>query len=60
MTVFDELTINNQEELIMGTSPHPVKCGNGLAIGTGKVYPEINFTLPTMMIIRETMSRVLR
>lgn len=60
MTVFDELTINNQEELIMGTSPHSVKCGNELTIGDGKVYPEINFTLPTMMIIRETMSRVLR
>lgn len=60
MTVFDKLTINNQEELIMGTSPHPVKCGNGLTIGDGKVYPEINFTLPTMMITKETMSEVRR
>ncbi len=58
MKTFNKLTINKQEELLMGISPHPVKCGNGLIIGNGKVYPEINFTLPTMMITKDTMSDV--
>lgn len=39
MIVFNKLTIDKQEELIMGTSPHPVKCGNNLTIGDGQVYP---------------------
>ena len=58
MKVFNKLTIDKQEELLMGTSPHPVKCGNNLTIGDGQVYPEINFTLPIMMITQETMSEV--
>jgi methanol--5-hydroxybenzimidazolylcobamide Co-methyltransferase len=58
MKVFNKLTIDKQEELLMGTSPHPVKCGNNLTIGDGQVYPEINFTLPIMMITQETMGEV--
>ncbi len=58
MKIFNKLTIDKQEGLLMGTSPHPVKCGNNLTIGDGQVYPEINFTLPIMMITQETMSEV--
>ncbi len=58
MKVYNKLTISNHEKLIMGISPNPVKCGNGLAIGDGKVFPEINFTLPTMLITKETMEEV--
>ncbi|MCF6270836.1 MAG: hypothetical protein L3J41_14060 [Melioribacteraceae bacterium] len=60
MKIFDKLTIDKHEELLMGISPHPVKCGNLLTIGDGKVYPEINFTLPTMLITQETMGEVRR
>ena len=58
MKKFNELAIKNEEDLIMGNSPFPVTCGNDLTIGAGKVYPEINFTLPTMMITKETMEDV--
>ncbi len=58
MKVYNKLTISNHEELIMGSSPTPVKCGNGLTIGDGKVFPEINFTLPTMLITKKTMGEV--
>ena len=58
MKVYNKLTIDRQEDLLMGTSPNPVKCGNGLTIGDGKVFPEINFTLPTMLITKETMGKV--
>jgi methanol--5-hydroxybenzimidazolylcobamide Co-methyltransferase len=47
---YNELAISNTDELIFGTAPKPVKCGNGLVIGNGTVYPEINFTLPTMLV----------
>jgi methanol--5-hydroxybenzimidazolylcobamide Co-methyltransferase len=50
MKTYDSLTIQNSEELIFGVSPHPVLCGNDLVIGGGQVFPEINFTLPTMLI----------
>lgn len=58
MKTFNKLTIKDEKNLTMGISPHPVKCGNNLTIGNGKVYPEINFTLPTMMITKETMGEV--
>jgi len=58
MKVYNKLAINKHEELIMGISPNPVKCGNELTIGAGKVFPEINFTLPTMIITQETMGEV--
>lgn len=58
MKSFKKLEIPNQKDLLMGQSPHPVKCGNSLTIGDGKVYPEINFTLPTMLITKETMGEV--
>ncbi|MEN8193968.1 MAG: methyltransferase MtaB domain-containing protein [Bacteroidota bacterium] len=58
MKNYSKLTIANHEELVMGISPHPVRCGNDLTIGDGKVYPEINFTLPTMLITKETFGEV--
>lgn len=44
------LKISNLNDFIYGTSPYPVKCGNGVVIGGGQVVPEINFTLPPMNI----------
>ena len=50
MKNYKSLAIQNSEELLFGNSPHPVSCGHGLVIGNGQVFPEINFTLPTMLI----------
>ncbi|MCP5116630.1 MAG: hypothetical protein GY953_37865, partial [bacterium] len=50
MTVYDELAIDNPGAFVFGRSPKPVPCGFGLTIGGGRVYPEVNFTLPTIAI----------
>ena len=36
------------------SEPAPSQCGLGLTIGGGLVYPEVNFTLPTIDINPET------
>lgn len=55
---YSALAISNPDELIFGHAPRPVRAGNGLTIGGGTVYPEINFTLPAMEITAETMPDV--
>lgn len=44
------LAISSETELVFGRSPKPVTCGRGLTVGAGTVYPELNFTLPPMLI----------
>lgn len=58
MPAFHSLAISNLDDFIFGTSPKPVVLKNGLVIGGGTVYPELNFTLPSMMITPETMDEV--
>jgi len=58
MKTFNTLAIAHADDLIFGRCPHPVRLKNGLEIGNGVVYPEINFTLPPMAITRETMPQV--
>lgn len=43
----DRLKISRRD-LVFGSAPRPVVCRRGLVIGGGDVYPEINFTLPSM------------
>jgi len=56
---FTSLAIADAGELLYGVSPHPVACGLGLTIGAGKVFPEVNFTLPAMEIEERTWGDVL-
>ncbi len=51
---FDRLAMTSAGGLVFGRAPSPVTCGHGLIIGNGEVYPEINFTLPTMSIEEST------
>ncbi|RPJ51463.1 MAG: methanol--corrinoid methyltransferase [Chloroflexi bacterium] len=55
---FSSLAISNLDDFIYGVSPKPVTLKNGLVIGGGIVYPELNFTLPEMSISAETMAEV--
>ncbi len=50
MKQYSQLAISNPDDLRFGYAPHPVSCPRGLRIGSGLVYPEINFTLPPMKI----------
>src|SRR4051812_44510172 len=56
---FEKLAYNNLDEFIYGVSKQPVKCKNGMVIGGGRIYPELNFTLPTMLITESTMPEVI-
>jgi len=60
MPSFNHLAIEDPANLIFGFSPRPLVTRRGLTLGGGIVYPEINFTLPTMFVNGETMPEVSR
>jgi len=59
MKKYKSLTIQNSDELLYGRAPFPVLCGHDLLIGSGQVYPEINFTLPALLIEESNWKEVL-
>lgn len=56
---YTSLAIDNPESLIFGSAPKPLTTRSGMVIGGGHVYPELNFTLPSMTITADTIPRVL-
>jgi len=58
MKRYTALAISDLDDFVFGQSPSPVRVGNGLVIGGGIVYPEINFTLPPMDISADTLPEV--
>ncbi|HEX9005935.1 MAG TPA: methyltransferase MtaB domain-containing protein [Bacteroidota bacterium] len=60
MTLGTNLAIPDPNDLVFGRAPRPVALKNGLMIGGGEVYPELNFTLPPMEITAATMPEVRR
>jgi len=57
---FNQLAYDNVNDFIYGVSKKPVVCKNGLVIGGGTIYPELNFTLPTMIITKDSMPDVIK
>jgi methanol---5-hydroxybenzimidazolylcobamide Co-methyltransferase len=55
---YTSLAIEDPQELVYGKCPFPVTTRNGLVIGGGIVYPELNFTLPDLEITPATMPAV--
>lgn len=55
---YNKLVIDKPEDLMFGIAPTPVRTQRGLEIGGGNVYAELNFTLPTMSINKDTLTRV--
>jgi methanol--5-hydroxybenzimidazolylcobamide Co-methyltransferase len=51
---YSTLAIPDSDDLLYGVCPRPLACGLGLIIGGGKVFPEVNFTLPPMNIEEST------
>lgn len=47
---FTKLAYASADELVYGSALYPVKTKNGLEIGGGMIYPEVNFTLPAMAV----------
>jgi len=58
MKEYSQLAIDNLDDFLFGLAPHPVRLKNGLIIGGGQVFPELNFTLPPMEVSAETMPEV--
>ncbi len=58
MPEYHSLAIHSLDSFIYGTSPLPVQLKNGLVIGGGTVYPELNFTLPNMIVNADSMVEV--
>ena len=57
---YRQLAIPRADDLLFGTAPKPLTTRHGLRIGGGLVYPELNFTLPTMEVTAATMPVVAR
>lgn len=55
---FTGLTIDDPDDLVFGSCPRPITLRSGLEIGAGLVHPEVNFTLPAMVIDDDTMDDV--
>jgi len=57
---FNETVYTDINAFVFGRAKYPVALTNGMVIGGGTVYPEVNFTLPTMQITKDTMPDVIR
>ncbi|MGO9202275.1 MAG: methyltransferase MtaB domain-containing protein [Limisphaerales bacterium] len=52
------LAISDPADLRFGVAPKPLTTRRGVTIGGGIVYPELNFTLPPMLVDASTMPDV--
>ena len=57
---FTKTAYENLSDFVYGKSLYPVRLKNGLSIGSGIMYPEINFTLPPMRIMKDSMPEVIK
>ncbi len=57
---FTALAYHNYDDFIYGRALHPVVCRNGLTIGGGQILPELNFTLPDMLITQQSLPEVFK
>lgn len=55
---YKKLAIADPAELCFGHCLRPLTTRRGLVIGDGTVYPELNFTLPTMLVDATTLPEI--
>jgi methanol--5-hydroxybenzimidazolylcobamide Co-methyltransferase len=56
---FNKTAYQNLDDFVFGRALYPIRLSNGMEIGGGTVYPEINFTLPPITIDKESMKVVI-
>lgn len=56
---YSQTAYQTLDDFIYARAKYPVSLKNGMVIGGGELYPEINFTLPTMQIDQGSMPKVL-
>lgn len=54
---FTEIAYSSLDDFLYGKCLHPITCKNGMVIGGGEIYPEVNFTLPPMEATKETLPK---
>ncbi len=59
MMKYKTLSVTKPEDLVFGKAPYPVTTPQGLTIGGGTVYPELNFTLPPVTITRDNHREII-
>ncbi|MDR2562717.1 MAG: hypothetical protein LBC98_02110 [Prevotellaceae bacterium] len=57
---FTKLAYDSIDDFLYGKCIHPVVCKNGIVIGNGEIFPEINFTLPPMKATSDTLPEAKR
>jgi methanol--5-hydroxybenzimidazolylcobamide Co-methyltransferase len=57
--IFRKTAIDSLDSFIYAKAPNPVTLKNGLTIGGGTLYPEINFTLPPMIVEEGTVQEAI-
>lgn len=58
MKHYDKLAISNPDNLRFGVAPKPLKTRSGMEIGGGLIYPELNFTLPSIEIKKDNWTEI--
>ncbi|MEO0293461.1 MAG: methyltransferase MtaB domain-containing protein [candidate division WOR-3 bacterium] len=58
MKKYNSLAYKKAQDIWFGRSLHPLVCGFGLRIGDGKVFPEINYTLPPMSVSMNNIEEI--
>lgn len=58
MARYTHLAIDTPDDLAYGVCPRPLRTRSGLTLGGGTVYPELNFTLPAMLVTEGTFDAV--
>jgi methanol--5-hydroxybenzimidazolylcobamide Co-methyltransferase len=56
---YKTLAYTNVDDFVYGHAKNPVKLKNGMVVGGGTIYPELNFTVPTMALNDSTWSTAL-
>lgn len=57
--IFKQTAYQDLNDFVYAHAKYPVKLKNGMVIGGGTLYPEINFTLPQMLIDQASMPEVI-
>lgn len=57
--MYTQLAMADARSIVFGSAAKPVKCGFGLTIGGGQVFPEVNFTLPALTVNDENWPRII-
>ena len=58
MKKFSQLAYGSVEDLMYGRARHPLNLRSGMVLGDGTVYPELNFTLPPMLVEKSTIPAI--